>query len=282
MTKSANGQSARVENRLKAQIAAATRHLAYGFDRQDYLLNSSAPDLDMARLKRHCRKCMLLDHKDDFHPMWMKELRVFQPDAVFPRVLREVVGSRYLLELQYIEVACDSITKTTEKADTLLNLLVEHMLLLHSRRPILKDQSVYYWAGRKAGVNLAAYADKPSKIHSPWAGRPAAHMELRIQGAAALARFGVFGVEDLQRFDHLSAWAQATAFAFVPSKTAMGHLLRDGEGVGDDTALRAAAEYMGLCAVDGRPSLHNAVVANRKVRQALKTIQHREIFGEAR
>lgn len=282
MKKFANGQHARVETRLKTQIAAAIRHLAYGFDRQDYLLNNSQPDLDMARLRRHCRLCNLHDHKDDFHPIWTTELRVFQPDPVFPRVLKEVVASRYMLQLQYIEAACDFITKSTEKSNAMLDLLIEHVLLNHSRRPILKDHDVFYWAGRKAGVNIAAYADKPSKIHSPWAGRSCAHMELRIQGPQALARFGLFGVEDLLRFNHLAAWNQVTSFAYVPSKTAMGHVLRDGEGVADDTALRASAGYMKQCAVEGRESLHNAVVANRKVRKVLQMIPHREIFGDER
>jgi len=282
MTKSSNGQSTRVENRLKAQFAKHMRHLAYGFDRLDFLMDASSPDLDWARLKQHCGDLELLDHKDSFHPIWMKELRVYQPDPDFPWVLMKEVGSRYNLKVQYVEAACDLITKTPEKAEILLRNLIRHLLLRQSRSQIVKDRSVYYWAGRKAATNLAAYADKPSKIHSPWAGRSCAHMELRIRGTEGLNRFGIYGVSDLLLFKHRSTWDLVTSFAFVPSMTALGHLLRDGEDVADDTALRAFDKYMEECNVEGHPSLHNAVVTNRRVRKALQMISHRELFGRAR
>lgn len=214
--------------------------------------------------------------------MWTTELRVSQPDPEFPRVFKEEVGSRYTVQIKYVEAACDLITKTPEKAQHLLGSLVEHLMLSRTRRPILKSQNVYYWAGRTAVTNLVAYADRASKVHSPWAGRSCAHMELRIRGTSGLNRFGIYGLENLLHFDHPSAWESATRFAFVPSKTSMGYVLRDGENVADDTALRAAEKHMVECAVEGHRSLHNAVVTTRQLRKTLQMIPHREIFGEER
>lgn len=282
MTKSPNGLSTRIENQLKEQIADRAVHLAYAFDRIDFLIAASAPDLDFDRLNRHSRESRLLPHTDDFHPLWASELRVRQPHPSLPNVLKQVVGARYMLEVQGIEAACDVITASTEQALELHGLAVEHMMQNHSQRCILKSGTVCYFAGRNADVCLVIYADRPSKIYSPWVGHPCLHMELRIQHREGLARFGVHGVEDLANFDHLGAWEQATSFAIAPNKTAIGHLLRSGEGVSDDTALRAANEHLALHAIEGKPSLHNAVVANREIRKALQIISHQEIFGKPR
>lgn len=96
------------------------------------------------------------------------------------------------------DIALDCVTETTEDAHTLREFLAFHAVMpWRGSRTRNEQRHVIYYSPPQTGRNIALYADRPSKV----GGRPACHIELRLDRARSCRRHAIHRVTDMMALD---------------------------------------------------------------------------------
>ena len=242
---------------------------AWGYDRARVLIDQPMLPGPINRLRRACGGGLeVVPGRLKFNPVWQCTVDLYQPSQLALEILNDLcLGSQVGALLTYVEIAHDLIFRRRAAALRYESQLLRRLVMRHQRGYVFRYADTYYFNGRsdasasKRGRVGVVYSDRPSKLNTPYAGRPCVHIECRITGSAKLAAIGLASVGDILKFDFSSFWNSAAALYALPLKTEIGQII-GGPG-GDDvsgTALRKRGQkFIQECSMDGHFFMHNAV-----------------------
>jgi hypothetical protein len=191
-----------------------------------------------------------------FHPERKYYLELFQPSSEALHVLYDAAEGRYTIRPYVLEVALDWITDSKKEAKMVRDFILGHMWVPHFTYKVKPCERTWYYAPRAIGPtqgdsiskrskrlvhNVVLYADKPSKLASPYFGRPCCHLEHRFFGESACANIGASCLGDLVQFCHRAFWYEQLRLATLPKLKALGRFLDPSHTKLTDAALRDRA-----------------------------------------
>jgi hypothetical protein len=156
----------------------------------------------------NCRCRIRQPHPRHPYPRWRIEF--YQPDAAD----LAAIGSHPSWYVCFVELALDWIIHDAAARTEAAAFFHRHHVHLRSGDVRIKGHS-RYTRGRKSRVNVAMYADRPSKV----TGEPCVHIECRIRGRAALLDHDIDSAADLRNYDHRSLWQELLTFFDLDVRT---------------------------------------------------------------
>lgn len=219
------------------------------FDRVRFRLDSPISDSALTHLGCFCRDVFLTPLVVPYQARWTYDLDVLQPhQPTFFLALEDALLAGTTGQPYYVELARDYLMTFQIEARRMAHYFLGHAMLRYSRGDIRASGAGYYYNKRKSAITLVLYGDRATKQFGTNFGRPAFHIELRLDGVEALTREGLWGLQDFAQlsfdrfFDrHLSFWS-------LPSKTVLGAAIGCQSSRGDSLQ-RAARKAV---AQDGR------------------------------
>lgn len=242
---------------------------AWGYDRLRLFIDRPTLPGPVNRLHRACKGGLkVIPGRIKFNPVWQCTVDMYQPSLLALDILNErCLGSQVDAMLTYAEIAHDLIFKHSAAATAYESHLFERMVMRYQRDVVQRHKTTSYFnsrsdaAGSKRGRVVAAYSDKPTKLSTPHAGQPCAHMECRITGSAKLAAVGLASVGDLRAFDFGSFWQSSVNLYELPTKTEIGQLIGgpNGDNVSGTALRKRGQKFLNECSVEGQFYMHTAV-----------------------
>jgi hypothetical protein len=231
------------------------------FDRVKLHFDHAAPSLPFDEVDSLCRGGLkhvpiIGTDAQKFHPERKYYVELFQPGRDALRLLYQAAKGRYTIRPYMLEVAVDWITDDREEAKMVRDFILGHMWVPHLTYEVKPYEQTWYYAPRATGPtqgdsspkrsirlmhNVVLYADKRSKLASPYFGRPCCHLEHRFFGANACADIGASCLGDLAQFRHHAFWREHLRLAMMLSKTELGRFLAPSRVGVSGTALRKRA-----------------------------------------
>lgn len=220
------------------------------FDRVTLYLDHPELPIAQSLLKPHCTKLYVTPMFMKNNPRWKLKVVLFQPTTECLTLLLAALGHNIGAVITYVEIASDSLASSIEQALDWRNNFLSSVAMKYQRQTVVCHESTWYYGrrcdeeGNKRGNVLAVYADKPSKInnaHPELDSIPCLHIEWRVTGSAALARYGIVTLTDLIEFDYEQFWNENILIYQIPKQTELGRLLAEIAGADIDlsgTALR--------------------------------------------
>ena len=284
-------------------LCGLVRHRQQGLDRVEIQFDSSALELPMAELKRlSSDKTDLFQITSRFQRIRKTTLHLFQPSTEALELLRDSIGNEHAAYITYAECATDFITRSQPDANTVQSFLLSHVQVPSWQQFVSRHLETHYYAGRwtagdefeeqrgardkkkparRRAKNFALYAHQESKLHGPWSGRPCAHFEIRLSGAPALAKAGIFGIGDLIDLDYDALWDRMIWLKRFTSLADLGRWLDpDNTDVSDAALRKRAHRFMSEHEIGGSFVLQNAVIKDRSIGSVLEAMQVRWVFSE--
>lgn len=242
---------------------------AWGYDRVRVLIDHPTLPGPVNRLRRACGGTLeVVPGRLKFNPVWQCTVDLHQPSMLALDIfIEQCLSSQVSAMVTYAEIAHDLIFKHQAAATDYEAFLLERLVVRYQRDFVNRYAATSYYNSRtdaasgKRGRVVVAYADRPTKLHTPNFGHPCAHLECRITGSAKLAAVGLASVGDLRNFDFGSFWRSTLSLYDLPKKTEIGKLI-GGPG-GDEvsgTALRKRGQrFLDASSIQGQFYMHNAV-----------------------
>jgi hypothetical protein len=252
----------------------------FGLDRVTFWLDRPVSEAEFKELEEHCTCLTVMTEQPKFHANRKCKLELFQPTRKCLRLLRQILGAEINADPTYVELARD-VTLPESIRMELLSAFLGVVKVPNQRACFIKYEGTYYCGSRaenggRDGSVLVVYIDCPSKINNA---RPDAdamecfHVELRLSGKAALAKYGIRSLDDLINFEHKQHWPTSLKFYVLPSKTELGRLLAACSGgsadVSDTAYLKRANRWLDKHSIDGQFIMHNALKATPRLERYL-------------
>lgn len=263
----------------------------FGFDRVDVWFDVADIPLPLEALNAECTAVKFQVGSAPFGARWKSKVQLFQPTRKALKILLEGLPSIVSAKLTYAEIAFDITCPNGEVARQLLGAFLSAARMVSQRQPVILKGTVWYFGRRTKSTNslrqkptgrphrLAAYADRPSKLHNAKPTnqtKPACHIEWRASGSTALANLGIVTLKDLIAFDHLAFFGEHVRLYALPKGAELGRLLARCKKANPDvsgTALRKRAAIWRQAATQcGKFILHNALLGRSNVAKRLETV----------
>ena len=265
---------------------------AWGYDRARVLIDRPMLPGPVKQLRRACSGGLeVVPGRVKFNPVWQCTVDMYQPSLLALQILNDLcLGSQVGALLTYVEITHDLMFRRRAAALRYESQLLQRLIMRHQRGHVVRhSETTNYFNGRsdasagKRGRVGVVYSDRPSKLNTPYAGRPCVHIECRITGSAKLAAIGLASVGDLQEFDFGLFWNSAAALYALPPKTEIGQII-GGPG-GDDvsgTALRKRGQkFIQECSIGDQFFMHNAVRREPRLLRRLEKLPMDFLYSPA-
>jgi hypothetical protein len=192
-------------------------------DRVRFRLDNPISGSALKHLGCFCRDVFLTPLVVPYQARWTYDLDVLQPHRpTFFLALEDALSAGTTGQPYYVEVARDYLTTFQIEARRMTHYFLRHAMLRYSRGEVQASGAGYYYNKRKSAITLVIYGDRSTKQFGPNFGRPAFHIELRLDGVEALIREGLRGPQDFARLNFDRFLDRHLSFWLLPSKTILG------------------------------------------------------------
>ncbi|MDN4592133.1 hypothetical protein DBA29_27000 [Xenophilus aerolatus] len=206
------------------------------FDRVEMRLDRHPGNKALACLKAlgvtALTKATLSPADVQYQPRWRYELTLLQPSLRALHLVKSLLSDTVAAEVIYVEFARDFPVERKRDARRLLLYFLRTTLLRSYRGKVRMYKHGAYYGRRGRAVRLVVYADRHSKLKTAARGLPCFHAELRLQGAQALRKAGVYGLQDLIGFDFQAIWNERVRHWDLGNRAKLGAAMTPGAGAG--------------------------------------------------
>lgn len=256
------------------------------FDRVQLWVDGPLDPRALAKLSQCCGKDVLYHPvRVRFQPIWQYELTLLQPTQKCWPALSEVLGAGINVQFSYVEVARDIIFESAKRARRAEKVFWALAALVYGRASTATNcapdgtafDGTYLYAPKAGPINLATYANRPSKPRHKHEGQPCLHIEIRLNNSPALEKAGFVTCADFEAIDFDAFYAQKLRFYEPPpTKAIFGRMLTNlADRRLTEAALRKRVDQIAnqpAFQLNGKFSMHQLLTENPILKRKLTTM----------
>lgn len=254
----------------------------FGLDVASVRIDERLPAVALRRIARRCRGgAKQTNPPARANPQWKAVVVLRQPSKAALETLEATLAADIRYEISWVELACDIPTRSRNHALMAQQEFIQAAVLKHSTEQIeykgTRGTTVYFAPRRSQRINLAVYADRPSKLHGARSTAIVLHIEFRAHSAPMVRQLGIETLADLASLEFKPLFSRLVGMYQLPtSKIGFGRLLGDGRKVvPSGTALRARVSRLmndRSLYVIGVPSMQRLKLARPELIKKLRPV----------